>query len=198
MPDETLRGELTSLSLLEGARANDPRAWRRLATLYRPLVLFWCRRANCPAAEAEDVAQDVFAGVAAGLGGFRRDRPGDSFRGWLRGITRNQVLLYFRRNQGRPQPVGGSVALEQVQDLPDLLVEPADEEAEVGLVYRRAVEQVRGEFEQRTWDIFWRTVIEGLSPAAVAEEMHTTPAAVRQAKSRVLRRLKQEMGEVLE
>ena len=41
-------------------------------------------------------------------------------------------------------------------------------------------------------------LVEGLSPAAVAEEMHTTPAAVRQAKSRVLRRLKQEMGEVLE
>jgi RNA polymerase sigma-70 factor (ECF subfamily) len=198
MPDETLRGELTSLSLLERARANDPGAWRRLATLYRPLVLFWCRRANCPPAEAEDVAQDVFAGVAAGLVGFRRDRPGDSFRGWLRGITRNQVLLYFRRNHGRPRPVGGSDALEQVQGLPELLAEPADEEAEVSLVYRRAVQQVRGEFEPRTWDIFWRTVIEGLSPTAVAEEMHTTPAAVRQAKSRVLRRLKQEMGELLE
>ena len=198
MPVDTSHGQLTSLSLLARVRTNDQDAWTRLSTLYRPLVLFWCRRANCPAAEAEDVAQDVFAGVAAGLGGFRRDRPGDSFRGWLRGITRNQVLMYFRRNRGRPQPVGGSDALGQVQDLPDLLVEPADEEAEVSLVYRRAVEQVRGEFEQRTWQIFWRTVIEGLSPAAVAEEMHTTPAAVRQAKSRVLRRLKQEMGEVLE
>jgi RNA polymerase sigma-70 factor, ECF subfamily len=198
MAHETQQGQLTPLSLLERARANDQNAWRRLAALYRPLVLFWCRRANCPAAEAEDVAQEVFAGVAAGLSGFRRDRPGDSFRGWLRGITRNQVLLYFRRNQGRPQPVGGSDALGQVRDLPDLLAEPADDEAEVSLVYRRAVEQVRGEFEQRTWDIFWRTVIERVSPSALAEELHTTPAAVRQAKSRVLRRLKQEMGELLD
>ena len=198
MPDGSQPGQLTSLSLLARARANDQDAWARLTSLYRPLVAFWCRRAHCPAEEVDDVTQEVFAAAAAGLAAFRRDRPGDSFRGWLRGITRNQVLLYFRRNQGRPQPVGGSVALGQVQNLPDLLVEPADEQAEVGLVYRRAVEQVRGEFEQRTWDLFWRTVIEGLSPAAVAEEMHTTPAAVRQAKSRVLRRLKQEMGEVLE
>jgi RNA polymerase sigma-70 factor (ECF subfamily) len=197
MTDDAQGGQLTSLSLLERARANDQNAWRRLAELYRPLVLSWCRRANCPAAEAEDVAQDVFAGVAAGLTGFRRDRPGDSFRGWLRGITRNQVLLYFRRNQGRPRPVGGSDALGQVRDLPDTLAEPS-EEAEVSLLYRRAVKQVRGEFEPPTWHIFWRTVIEGISPAAVAEEMNTTPAAVRQAKSRVLRRLKQEMGEVLE
>ena len=198
MPDESQPGQLTSLSLLARARANDQDAWSRLTSLYQPLVAFWCRRARSPAEEVEDVTQEVFAAAAAGLTAFRRDRPGDSFRGWLRGITRNQVLLYFRRNQGRPRPVGGSVALEQVQDLPDLLAEPAEEEAEVSLVYRHAVEQVRGEFEQRTWDIFWRTVIEGLSPAAVAEEMHTTPAAVRQAKSRVLRRLKQEMGEVLE
>ena len=198
MADESQPGQLTSLSLLARARANDQDAWVRLTSLYRPLVAFWCRRPHCPAEEVEDVTQEVFAAAAAGLATFRRDRPGDSFRGWLRGITRNQVLMYFRRNRGRPQPVGGSEALGQVQNLPDLLVEPADEAAEVGLVYRRAVEQVRGEFEQRTWDIFWRTVVEGISPAAVAEEMHTTPAAVRQAKSRVLRRLKQEMGEVLE
>jgi len=198
MPDESQPGQLTPLSLLARARANDQDAWARLASLYRPLVAFWCRRARCPAEEVEDVTQEVFAGAAAGLAAFRHDRPGDSFRGWLRGITRNQVLMYFRRNRDRPHPVGGSDALGQVQNLPDLLAEPADEEAEVSLVYRRAVEQVRGEFEQRTWDIFWRTVVEGISPAAVAEEMHTTPAAVRQAKSRVLRRLKQEMGEVLE
>ena len=198
MPDESQPGQLTSLSLLARARANDQDAWARLASLYRPLVAFWCRRAGCPAEEVEDVTQEVFAAAAASLAAFRRDRPGDSFRGWLRGITRNQVLLYFRRNRGRPQPVGGSDALGQVQNLPDLLVEPADEVAEANLVYRRAVEQVRGEFEQRTWDIFWRTVIEGISPSALAEELNTTPAAVRQAKSRVLRRLKQEMGEVLE
>src|SRR3954470_505581 len=181
MPDESQSSQLTSLSLLARARANDQDAWARLTSLYRPLVAFWCRRAHCPAQEVEDVTQEVFAAAAAGLAAFRHGRPGDSFRGWLRGTTRNQVLLYFRRNQGRPQPVGGSAALEAVRDLPDLLVEPADEEAEVGLVYRHAVELVRGEFEQRTWHIFWRNVIEGISPAAVAEEMNTTPAAVRQA-----------------
>ena len=198
MPAESQPGQLTSLSLLARARSNDHDAWARLTSLYRPLVAFWSRRARCPAEEVEDVTQEVFAAAAAGLATFRRDRPGDSFRGWLRGITRNQVLMYFRRNRGRPQPVGGSDALGQVQNLPDLLVEPAEEAAEVSLVYRRAVAQVRGEFEQRTWHLFWRTVVEGISPAAVAEEMHTTPAAIRQAKSRVLRRLKQEMGEVLE
>src|SRR5262245_30649124 len=90
MGDELQSRQVTPLSLLERARAADQQAWHRLAALYQPLVLFWCRQAGCPPTESEDVAQEVFAAVATGLGSFRRDRPGDTFRGWLRGITRNQ------------------------------------------------------------------------------------------------------------
>ena len=199
MTEKNQPGQVTPLSLLERARVNDQQAWTRLVALYRPLVLFWCRQVNCPAAEVEDIAQNVFAAAAASLSGFRRDRPGDTFRGWLRGITRNQVLLYFRRNKGRPQPEGGSDALQRLLDLPDAPTSsPEDEAAEVSQLYRRAVEQVRSEFHERTWQMFWWTVIEGRSPTALAAELSVTAAAVRQAKSRVLRRLKQEMGELIE
>jgi RNA polymerase sigma-70 factor (ECF subfamily) len=192
-------GQATPLSLLERVRGNDPEAWRRLVELYRPLVLFWCRRGGLHGPDAEDVAQEVFAGAAAGLAGFRRDRPGDSFRGWLRGITRNQVLLHFRRGHGRPRAEGGSDAWHQLQDLADPLPGPVgDEDQEVNELYRRAVEQVRDEFEAPTWEAFWRTAIEGRAPAALADELGMTPAAIRQAKSRVLRRLKQEVAELLD
>jgi RNA polymerase sigma-70 factor (ECF subfamily) len=48
---------------------------------------------------------------------FRRDRPGDSFRRWLRGITRNHVLMHYRRNRGRAQAVGGSDVWELLQEV---------------------------------------------------------------------------------
>src|SRR5258708_37072862 len=48
--------DITPLSLLERARANDPEAWRRLVELYRPLVTFWCNRGGIPAGDAEVVA----------------------------------------------------------------------------------------------------------------------------------------------
>jgi RNA polymerase sigma-70 factor (ECF subfamily) len=57
------------------------------------------------------------------------------------------------------------------------------------------VELVRGEFEERTWQAFWLTVIDGRSTAAVAAQTGVTPAAVRQARSRILRRLKEEVGD---
>jgi RNA polymerase sigma-70 factor (ECF subfamily) len=188
----------TPLSLLERVRARDAAAWSRLVALYQPLVLYWCRRGGVRGPDAEDVAQEVFAGAAAGLDHFRRDQPGDTFTGWLRGITRNQVLLHFRRNQGRPQAEGGSDAWEQLQNVHDPLAPTdAEEVAEMSQVYRRALEQVRGDFEESTWQAFWQTAIEGHPPAAVAGTLGMTPGAIRQAKSRVLRRLKQEMGELL-
>jgi RNA polymerase sigma-70 factor (ECF subfamily) len=184
--------------LLDRLRASDPAAWRRLVELYQPLVRFWCWRSGLRGLDAEDVTQEVFAAAAAGLEGFRRDRPGDTFRGWLRAITRNHAVWCLRRNQGRPNAEGGSDAWRQLQDIPDPLSADGDtEDAEISQVYRRALEQVRADFEERTWLAFWRTVVEGQTPAILAAQLDMTPAAIRQAKSRVLRRLKQELGELL-
>jgi RNA polymerase sigma-70 factor (ECF subfamily) len=192
-------GSVTPLSLLERARGREEGAWHRLVDLYRPLIESWCRRAGLRGADVEDVTQEAIAAAATGLSRFRRERPGDTFRGWLRVIARNQILLHFRRNQGRPKAVGGSDALQHLQELADPLVSaPTEEAAEVNTLFRRALEQVRCQFEERTWQAFWLTAVEGRSPDAVSEEFGISAAAVRQAKSRVLRRLKQEMGELLD
>ncbi len=111
---------------------------------------------------------------------------------------RTQVLLHIRRNHGRPQAEGGSAAWQSLQALADpLVVDEVDEHAEIGQLYHRAVEQVRGEFEERTWQAFWLTTIEGRLPGTLVDVLGMTPAAIRQAKSRVLRRLKQELGELI-
>jgi RNA polymerase sigma-70 factor (ECF subfamily) len=189
-------GELaTPLSLLQRARGKDEQAWHRLVGLYRPLVLFWCSRGRVASGDLEDVAQEVFACMARDLGGFRRDRPSDTFRGWLRVLTRNQVLVYFRKNQGRVAAEGGTDAWQRLLEVAG--PEP-DEEEQIRSVYRQALDQVRCEFEESTWQAFWLTAIEERSPAALTDELGMSPAAVRQAKSRVLRRIKEELGDVLE
>src|SRR5436305_2049300 len=114
-------GQTTSLSLLERARAHDPTAWHRLVRLYQPLVLSWCARGGVNATDAEDVGQEVFTAAAGALDRFRRDRPGDTFHGWLRAITRNQILLLFRRGRGRPRAEGGSDACHKFHEVVDPL-----------------------------------------------------------------------------
>src|SRR5437588_9992509 len=87
----------TSPSLLDRVKAGDAAAWERLVTLYAPLVFHWCRRWGLRDEDAADVFQDVFQSVAAHIATFHRDRRGDTFRGWLRTITRNKVHDYYRR-----------------------------------------------------------------------------------------------------
>jgi RNA polymerase sigma-70 factor (ECF subfamily) len=69
------------------------------------------------------------------------------------------------------------------------------ERAEFAGLVRRALEQVRSEFEPRSWQAFWRTTIDGMTVAIVAEELGMSPSTIRQHRSRILRRLRQQLGE---
>ena len=64
--------------------------------------------------------------------------------------------------------------------------------------YLRALEMIRGEFEERTWAAFWRTTVEGQAPKDVGLSLSMSPGAVRVAKSRVLHRLREELGDLME
>jgi RNA polymerase sigma-70 factor (ECF subfamily) len=186
--------QATSLSLLDRLRGREETAWQRLVLLYGPLVRHWCQRGGAAGQDADDVAQEVFAALAGGLAGFQRVRDG-SFRSWVRGITRHKLLDHYRRRTRQPEAAGGSDALQRVHELPD---PAADDPEEVGQLYRRALDLIGGEFEERTWDAFWRSAVEGQDTAAVAAALGMTPVAVRIAKSRVLTRLRAEAGELID
>ncbi len=109
----------TSLTLLQRLRGNEADAWPRMIQLYTPLIYRWCARSGLQGADVEDVLQEVLLAAATHLEGFRRDRPGDSFRGWLRVITRNMVLLHFRKSGRQPQAGGGTDALSRLQEVAD-------------------------------------------------------------------------------
>lgn len=189
----------TSKTLLQRLRANESEAWHIMVQLYTPLVRHWATRGGVRGVDVEDVTQEVLQAAATHLQNFRRDKPGDSFRGWLRGITRNMVLQHFRRSGRNPRASGGTDALVQLQEIEDAnQVEEEDPAEELDGLRRRALELVRTEFEERTWRAFWMTVVEGRAPADIAAEMGVTPTAIRMAKSRVLRRLKETFGDMIQ
>ena len=66
------------------------------------------------------------------------------------------------------------------------------------LLTRKALELIQPEFEDRTWRAFWRMAVDDRPAAEVAVELEMTPHAVRQAKYRVLHRLREEMDGLLE
>jgi RNA polymerase sigma-70 factor (ECF subfamily) len=191
----------TSLSLLERARLQEPAAWQRLVSLYSPLVDRWCQHAGLQEADTADIRQEVFMAVARRLDEFRRDSAGGTFRGWLRTITRNKIRDRWRRNQGGPLGEGGSDAQERLFQIGAEQADDSQDAAlpeELQVVYRRALDLLATDFEMNTRKAFWQVVIDGQRPADVAANLGVSTNAVYVAKARVLARLRQEFGGLLD
>jgi RNA polymerase sigma-70 factor (ECF subfamily) len=190
----------TSTTLLDQARAGDARAWQRLEFLYTPLVRWWCRRHGVSRPDnVDDVTQEVFAAVAGKLGGFTKGAAG-SFRSWLYTITRHKAADHCRHARARPAAAGGSAAQERLEELPEAVSgssTPDERASERAILVRRALELVRPEFQPRTWEAAWRVAVEGQRPAEVGAALGMSAGAVHTAKSRVLRRLRVLLSDVL-
>ena len=191
----------TSSSLLDRVRNQEAGAWESLCRIYTPLVYGWVRKAGLSETDAEDVVQEVFQKVAAKLGSFRYEKPEDSFRGWLWTICRNKIRDWFRARQGQPTAAtGGSHAQRMLHDVPDWISseDPADEPevdpASEAALMRRALELVKDDFNEKTWQAFWRLTIDGHPAKDIASDLGMSDNAVRQAKFRVLKRLKEALG----
>jgi RNA polymerase sigma-70 factor (ECF subfamily) len=201
-PMRSAAGTSTSRSLLVQLRAGQPAAWERLTALYAPLVYHWCRAMRLPEQDVPDVFQQVFQSVASHIQAFERERPEDTFRGWLRTITRNKVRDHFRRNAHQAQAAGGTDAQIYFSQLAAPLDEPGeaeahDEEGEVRQLLRGALEHIRAQVHPQTWQAFWKVVVEGKTPEEAGRELAMRPGTVRVAKSRVLSRLRAELGELV-
>jgi RNA polymerase sigma-70 factor (ECF subfamily) len=198
MSEEDRSGGVTSPSLLHRLQAREQDAWRRFVYLYEPLIQGWCRHASLPADLLADLCQDVFHNASRGIAGFRPSGQRGAFRAWLRTITRNCLSEHYRRTGQQARAAGGSEALQQLHELPDL----ADDDSEqclaaetVGLV-QRAMELIRPEFNDSTWRAFVMVSLEDQSPGEVAQKLTLSVFAVRQACYRVRRRLRLELHDL--
>lgn len=191
--------ESTSSSLLRRVQSHEPRAWQRLVTLFGPVIYGWCRGCGLQPSDAADVSQEVFRSVAANVAAFNRSESG-SFRAWLWTITRNKVRDHLRRRRQHPQGIGGTSLQTQLLAVPEAeepeTAEPRPEGSQNQLIHA-ALELIRSELEDRTWTAFWRVAVEQHDVAQVATDLGLSAAAVRQAKYRVLRRLRTELGDFL-
>jgi RNA polymerase sigma-70 factor (ECF subfamily) len=191
--------DCTRASLLSRAKRQDSRAWNELVQLYGPLIAYWCRKCGLDHQQSSDGVQEVFAAVVRSLDNFQPQRESGAFRAWLWTITCNKVRDMHRRNHGQPQAEGGSSAmgnLNRISSSPNIPDSEPTEDLQLTQLVARALQQVQAEFEDKTWRIFQRTVVDQLPTHLVAEQFQVTAATVRQVRSRVLRRLRQQLGDV--
>ena len=186
---------LTRASLLVQIRdgANHV-AWQEFMRLYGPVVYGFARKRGLQDADAADLMQDVMRSVSSSIGRLDYDRTQGTFRGWLFTITRNKVFSFLSARRSRPQSSGDSGTNRLLDAHPD-----ENDGSDVWEVeYQRriaalAMQRVKSEFQENTWQAFQLTAVEGLGATEVAQRLKMSPGAIYVAKSRVLARLKEEV-----
>lgn len=191
----------TSVNLLRRLRHEpDDEAWRRLVELYTPFIHGWLRPHFLSAAETDDLTQEVLAVVVRELPRFEHNGRSGAFRHWLRTTTAHRLRDYWRSRRYRPQATGDSEFQKQLEELEDPssdLSRQWDQEHDRHVV-ASLLERLRPAFEPLTWQAFRAVMLDGESPAAAAARLNMSVNAVLLAKSRVLRRLRQEAEGLVE
>lgn len=184
----------TSISLLARVKNTaDAAAWARFVELYAPLLYCWAEKHGVSSADAADLVQDILTTLAAKLPEFEYD-PKQRFRGWLHTITRNRAMDWHRR-RSRAQLNGLSGFVEALADKAETGI--FEEEEFRQFIVHRIRDVMQSEFEHTTWEAFWQNVAEGKSAREVADEIGISENAVRLAKYRVVKRLREEFAGLL-
>lgn len=186
---------LTRASLLVQIRdGKNVGAWQEFLNLYSPVVYGFARKRGLQDADAADVLQDVMRSVSGAISRLEYDRAQGTFRGWLFTITRNKVFNFLSARRIRPQGSGDSTTNRLLDSHPD----ESDGSEIWEMEYQRriaalAMERVKSEFQESTWQAFWLTAVEGIPAAEAAAQTGLSSGAIYVAKSRVLARLKTEV-----
>jgi RNA polymerase sigma-70 factor (ECF subfamily) len=185
----------TSITLLGrlGQQPADPVAWEAFVARYGPKIYGWCRHWGLQKADAEDVTQDVLLTLARKMGTFSYD-PNRSFRAWLKTVAHHAWSDFLQRRQRPGQGSGDSQVATLLAGLParDDLVTRLDAEFDQE-VLEAAVARVRLRVKPTTWEAYRLTAIEGLSGAAVAEQLGMKVSTVFNAKKNVHEMLQEEV-----
>ena len=189
-------GGSTSGSLIARMKRREPDAWQKVSDIYTPLVYSWARRGGLIDADAADAVQEVFQSVYRHSADFDVKNQHTSFRAWLWTITRNQVRLFYRRRGDTPVAHGGTDFVRQLNEYPDWIDNEKEPVTSIELhaLLQRTLVVIRSDFDDNTWQAFRRLTVEGHAAGDIAVELGISPGAVRQAKYRVLCRLREEMG----
>ncbi|MEX0712763.1 MAG: sigma-70 family RNA polymerase sigma factor [Pirellulales bacterium] len=184
--------------VLRLSNARDDEAWTEFVAIYEPLIIRLMHNHGLQESDARDVCQQVFEALARDIEQWKPDGEKASFRRWLFQIARNRVIKFLDRQRRRPQAAGGTDAQLLLQEQAD---PRASASAEFEHEYRRqlllrAMERIRGEFRESTWQAFWQTCVAGRPIAEVADQLGTTAGNVYVARSRIVARLRDQVSQI--
>ena len=170
----------------------DEDAWGTFVEVYAPLLYRYCLRRGLQSSDAADVAQDVLLQVARSVRTFEYRPEVGRFRDWLGAVANNKITDHLRAGRRTRQGGAGQTPdFEQAAAAAD--PGPSWSEEFHAHVLRTAIERIRPRFEPGTWRVFEAAWMEGRTADEVARALGVPLDSVYVAKSRVLKRLRDEV-----
>ncbi|MFH0983185.1 MAG: sigma-70 family RNA polymerase sigma factor [Planctomycetota bacterium] len=184
--------DTTSGTLLNRVKDfRDATAWRDFFALYFPLLRKYARMRGLRAADAEEVAQECMHTLARHLRSFEYTRSRGRFRGFLRTLVENKIVDLHRR---RPQPFRFG-KLERV-------AAPAADDEVWDRVWLRehltyCIERLESRCSDHTVQAFKLYALQDWPVEKVCRALGLTANQVYLAKTRMIRRLRQDMARLI-
>jgi RNA polymerase sigma-70 factor (ECF subfamily) len=189
-----LASRVTRPSLLLGLRdVQDAESWRTFVNVYAPLVHGYCRKRGLQDADAADVTQEVLAQVVRSIQAFEHDSARGRFRDWLRTVIHGKLTRWCEKRPRERGVAGRADGHDLLEQLPAPEVDNAWAAEFNAHVLQTALGRIRDGFETKTWHAFEEVWAQNRPAAEVAHELEMPVAAVYVAKSRVLKRLREEV-----
>lgn len=190
----------TSTNLLKRVVEGDEEAWVRFVSIYGAFIYARCRHCGVLPQDAADVLQNVLKRVHGSIATLRRDEPGKGLRPWLWVMARNVINDHFRTLQRERETIGSVPFPQVVEELTTSEDENSNTCArgsELVFLIRSALEAIQIDYEHKTWQAFWRTVVEEQSAVEVAQDLGIAAGSVRQARYKIIKRLREELHGLL-
>jgi RNA polymerase sigma-70 factor (ECF subfamily) len=181
--------------LLRIRDAQDREAWNTFVDVYVPLVFGHCRKQDLQPADADDVTQTVLAQVSQAMRTFEYQPDKGRFRAWLGTVVRHAIARWRKKQAREPQGRGG-LADDVAEPFEAGVEDSAWNEEFNAHIFRAALARSRPHFKDKTWQAFEWVWLEDRPAAEVARDLDKDVAWVQVAKSRVLKRLRQEVLEL--
>lgn len=157
------------------------------------MIYKWALDTGMQANDAADLVQDVMTLLLRKLPTFKYDKT-RSFRSWLKTVTLNKW-----KEQRRRKVLPMSEATDsRLASIPDPHSEDFWEENYRQEVIARAMELMKSDFSPATWQACQRYISGNGTPDELAKEFGVSIWTIYSAKSRLLKRLRDELDGLLE
>jgi len=180
--------------LIRVKRPDDGSAWNEFYRLYAPLLARFGRSRGLSADDAEDVAQECMNVLARKMRDFDYSRDRGSFKNYLFTQVCNQITDRLRRKRPRLAE-SGELKRAQAKEDPEAVRQWERQWLQEHLAY--CLEKLEREFSPNTIAAFKLYVLEEWPVEKVCDSLGINANQVYLSKSRVTRRLRAELSQLV-